>query len=388
MKKILFVIRSLEFGGAEKSLVNLLRELPEEKYQIDLLLFKKKGDFLSQVPQWVNIIEPPKPLKQLFSPVKKAGGQILTKLMGTCCARIARKTRKERMAYRWKHFYKKVIPMLPGEYDTAVAYVGTEVLYYVADCVCAKKKYVWIHNDYQAASYSKIDDTPYFEKMDGIVSVSEDCVRVLNEEFPKLSERIHYIENITSAEVIRELAGNTLPPEFRKKGGNILSIGRLSKQKGFDLAIQACAILKKMGVDFCWYVIGEGDQKEVLTQMIRQYDVADCFCLLGTRSNPYPYIRYCTFLAQPSRFEGKSVVLDEAKILGAPILATAYPTVADQIVSEKEGLIVPLSPEGIAQGICTMLENNSLCQAIREQLTAGAYGNQSEVQKYMELLDA
>ena len=338
MKKILFVIRSLEFGGAEKSLVNLLRELPEEQYEIDLLLFKQKGGFLSQLPANVNLLETPEPLYRLFAPLKKAGKQVFVKLIGTACARLARKTRKQRMAYRWKNFYKRAIPRLPGAYDVAVAYVGTEVLYYVTDCVQAKKKYVWIHNDYRTASYSKPDDLPYFQKIDGIVSVSEDCVNVLKEEFPQHSQKIHCIENITSSAVVRELAEAFVPEEYGADCCNILSVGRLSRQKGFDMAIAACAELKKQGVSFCWYVIGDGDQREILQQMIRQYEVSDCFVLLGTRSNPYPYMKHCSFLAQPSRFEGKSVVLDEAKILCTPILATAYPTVADQIRDAKNHL--------------------------------------------------
>lgn len=388
MKKILFVIRSLEFGGAEKSLVNLLRELPEDKYEIDLLLFKKKGGFLPQLPANVNLLETPEPLYRLFAPLKKAGKQIFVKLLGTACARLVRKTRKQRMAYRWKHFYRKAIPQLPGAYDVAVAYVGTEVLYYVADCVQAKKKYVWIHNDYRTASYSKPDDLPYFQSMDGIVSVSEDCVNVLKEEFPEFKEKISCIENITSSAVVRELADQFVPEEYGTGCCNILSVGRLSRQKGFDMAIAACAELKKQGVKFCWYVIGDGDQKEILQQLIQQYGVSDCFVLLGTRSNPYPYMKYCSFLAQPSRFEGKSVVLDEAKILCTPILATAYPTVADQIRDAQEGVIVPLNPEGIVQGVLKMTAEPETTERIRQYLSDREYGNQAEVEKYRKILDA
>ncbi len=382
------MIRSLEYGGAEKSLVNLLRELPEEKYQIDLLLFKKKGDFISQLPAYIHLLETPQSLRRLFGPLGQAGRYVVPKLVGTALGKMLRKTRKERMAYRWQHFYKKAIPMLPGEYDTAVAYVGTEVLYYVADCVQAKKKFVWIHNDYRKASYSKQDDAPYFAEIDGIVSVSQDCVGVLKEEFPEYSEKIHCIENITSSAVVREMAEEFVPEEYFSDRINILSVGRLSVQKGFDMAIQACAELKKHGLNFCWFVIGDGDQKQKLEDMIQQYDVADAFRLLGTRNNPYPYIRHCGFLAQPSRFEGKSVVLDEAKILGTPILATAYSTVADQIQDNLEGVITEMSPSGIVDSVIKLTEHPELLETIKQYLAAREYGNQREVIKYMTLLDA
>lgn len=386
MKKILFVIRSLEFGGAEKSLVNLLHELPEGACEVDLLLFKKRGDFLAQVPRWVRILEIPEALERLFAPPRKAGRYMPVKLIGTACAKLFRKTRKQRMAFRWRHFYKKVIPKLSGSYDAAVAYVGTEVLYYVADCVQAKKKYVWIHNDYRTASYSKEDDLPYLEKMEGIVSVSPDCVEVLRQEFPQFANKLHYLQNITSSAVVKSLADSFLPEEYTKTC-NILSVGRLSRQKGFDLAIEACAILKQQKVDFCWYVIGTGDQEEKLKELIARYDVADCFRLLGTRSNPYPYMKHCTFLAQPSRFEGKSVVLDEAKILATPILATAYPTVADQIQDGLEGHIVDMTPEDIARGVTEMISNPAMVENIRQYLSAGEYGNQQEAEKYRKLME-
>ncbi len=385
MKKILFVIRSLEFGGAEKSLVNLLNELSGDQWQMDLLLFKKKGAFLTQLPSQVRLLDIPPALEKLFAPLKKAGKYLPVKVLGTACAKFFGKTRKQRMAFRWRHFYKKVIPMLEEKYDVAVAYVGTEVLYYVADCVQADKKYVWIHNDYRTASYSKTDDLPYLEKMDGIVSVSEDCVQVLREEFPQFAEKIHYIQNITSSAVVRSMADQPIPPEFTS-GCNIVSVGRLSKQKGFDLAAQACAELKKQGLSFCWYILGDGDQKEKLEEMICRYDIADVFVLLGTRANPYPYMKHCTFLAQTSRFEGKSVVLDEAKILATPILATAYPTVADQIRHGEEGYVVALTWEGIAEGVRALLENPEILDNIRKHLGSREYGNQQEAEKYRKLL--
>ena len=108
---------------------------------------------------------------------------------------------------------------------------------------------------------------------------------------------------------------------------------------------------------------------------------------MGVRENPYPYIKNCNFVVQPSRYEGKSVVLDEAKILSKPIVATAYPTVKDQVEDGKEGLVVEMSPNGIAQGVKQMIENEVLRKNIEQYLSHHEYGNQNEVQKYMDLID-
>jgi len=387
MKKVLFVIHNLGYGGAERSLVNLLQELPRDVYEIDLLLFQKRGDFLQQLPDGIRVLDTPEALNGLYAPVRKAGKYCVTKVVGTACSRIARKTKKSRSAFRWRHFYRNRIEMLPTHYDVAIAYVGSEILYYVQDRVDADRKLVWIHNDYCNAGYSKADDAPYFAQVDGIVSVSEECVEVLRREFPEHIGKIHYIENISSSAIVRKQADAFVPKEYEGSECNILSVGRLWPQKGFDMAIQAAAILKNLGLRFRWFVLGEGSLRESLQKQIDAEGLTEHFILAGSRNNPYPYMKHCSLLVQPSRYEGKSVVLDEAKILCVPIVATAYPTVADQILSGKEGLITEMMPEGIAACILELIQNPEKRELLREYLRSREYGNQAEVEKYRKLLD-
>ena len=387
MKKVLFVIYSLGYGGAERSLVNLLQELPADAYEIDLLLFRKQGAFLQQLPENVRVLDTPEELAGLYAPVRHAGKQMITKVIGTACGKIARRKKKAAAAFRWKHFYGKKIQTLPGRYDVAVAYVGAEVMYFVRDKVQADRKVVWIHNDYRTAGYSKIDDAPYMADMDAVVSVSEECVEVLRQEFPEYREKMRYIANITSSNVIRAQAELFQPEEYEGSNCNILSVGRLWPQKGFDMAIDAAKILKERGFVFCWFVIGDGYLRKNLQKQIQNAGLEKEFILLGTRNNPYPYIKNCTILAQTSRYEGKSVVLDEGKILCTPIVNTAYPTAADQILDGKEGLIVEMSPRGIADGIARLLTNPQQLLELKQYLNKREYGNQQEVEKYCQVLD-
>lgn len=388
MKKVLFVMHNLGYGGAERSLVNLLYELPKDKYAVDILLFQKKGALLAQLPKWVNVLETPKELNALYAPVSKAGSRVFTKLLGTAVSRLARKTRKARAGYRWKTFYCSQIQMLPQVYDVAVAYGGSELMYYVGDRVQAKRKLVWIHSDYRTGQYSAEYDYPYLASVHGIVSISNVCVDILKEIFPEFQEKIHCIENITSSSLLRKRAEAFVPKEYRKERLNLLTVGRLSGEKGMDLAVSAAAVLKKSGLDFCWYVLGNGPLREKLEKQISQLDVADCFVLLGNHSNPYPYMKHCDILIQPSRWEGKSMVLDEAKILNVPIVATAYLTVRDQIAEGQEGLIVPMTGQGIAEGVLQLANDSEQLAAIRSYLSSHEYGNSAEVQKYMDIIDA
>jgi len=387
MKKILFVMHSLGFGGAERALVNLLNELPRDKYQADVLLFQRKGALMAQLPDWVRVLETPGALNRLYGPLKKAGRYALPKLVGKGLALLVRRTRKAQSAWRWRHVYSKLIPQHDGHYDAAVAFSGSEIQYFVADCVDAAKKIVFIHNDYRTAGYSAEDDEKSFGQMDAIVSISRRCVEVLEEIFPQYRERMLYLENITSSAVVKARAQEFVPPELAADRTNILSVGRLWAQKGFDMAIDAAAVLKEKGVRFRWYVLGEGDLREALQKQIDERGLTEDFLLLGVRSNPYPYMRMCDVLVQSSRYEGKSVVLDEAKMLGTPIVATAYPTVADQVTDGQEGIVTAMSPEGIAEGVLRMLTDAALRNEVIAYLNAHEYGNQAEVQKYMKLLD-
>ena len=387
MKKLLFVIYSMGYGGAEKSLLNLLNELPEDTYEVDLLMFQNRGDFLMQLPIWVRVLETPKAMRCLHAPLKQAGRYAWIKLIGTVCAKTARRTRKEQRAYRWRNFYRKQIGQIPGHYDVAIAYSGMENLYLISDCVDADRKIVWIHSDYQRGGYSRKDDFSYFEKMDEIVSVSDQCVEVLKEEFPKFIDRMHCIENITSSTTVRKQADAYLPEELKEGMWNILSIGRLSPEKGFRRAVDAAAILKKAGMRFHWYILGEGKLREELTNQIVRRDVSDCFTLLGTRNNPYPYIKACDLVVQTSDYEGKSVVLDEAKILAKPIIVTDYATVRDQIQVDREGIIADMTAQSVAEAVQRMINDDELRQNIVKWLSEHEYGNQEEIHKYRRVID-
>lgn len=387
MKKLLFVMTGMYNGGAERSLVNLLNEIPEDKYKVDLLLFKREGLFLNQIPEYVNIIEPSEAMRRLYGPISRCGSYLPVKLLGNAVSRIREHRRSSARAYRWHHWYSRWIPNLETHYDTAIAFISGEVLFYLDEKVSADKKLVWIHNDYRAAHHPKKYDYAHLNNMDGIVSISEQCVKILKEEFPEFQDKIHYLPNITSSSVIRRRADEFIPAEYRADRPSILSVGRLTPQKGFDLAIQAAAEMKNRGILFDWYVIGDGELHDELESQIKSLCVEDCFHLLGTRENPYPYMKHCSVLAQTSRFEGKSMVLDEAKILAVPILVTDYPTVGDQIIDGQEGIVANQSIAAISDCMIHLLQDEKTRCSISEFLSSTDYGNQDEIVEYFRIID-
>ena len=394
--KVLFVMATLGQGGAERSLINLLREMDKERFSVDLLLLKRKGIFADKIPDGVHLLETPWQAEVLYH---MGGKEVLrhfstlhlyaVRILGTFFSRLGKKTIPESRAWRWKYFYSPHIPALPGYYDTAVAYITEDAFWFVSEKVRADRKLVWVHNDYRMDHQPRDYDLPHLKRMDAIVTVSELCRNVLLEEFPAFKDKIFSVPNLLVSETVRSEAGTEMPEEWRQepeKRFRILSVGRLHPQKGFDLAVDAAVLLKKRGIRFGWYVIGEGKERGRLEEKIKQCGVGDCFVLLGGRENPYPYIRSADLIVQTSRYEGKSVVLDEAKILGRPILSTAYSTADDQIKNGKEGMLVEMTAEAVSAGIAYLAENGSVREKYESYLKHHEYGNEKEIRRYYQLL--
>lgn len=389
--KLLFVIMHLHMGGAERSLVNLLSEIDYSQYEVDLLLIKKEGDLIRQLPQEVHLLETPYELKAVYSnSIDGIRGvkYFLARGMSVVCSNIWSKIHTcDVTAIRWNQFYKRLIPQFEKKYDVAIAYLTGPSMYYVADKVNADKKIVFYHNDYFASNAmpNRPTDLPYFEKFDLIPTISDQCKQSLEKAFPDMKEKFTVVPNITSTKLIRLRADVFCPEEYKGKKNVICSIGRLNEQKGFDLAIQAAAALKKSGVSFGWYIIGEGEERKKLQELIANNQLEDCFFLLGIRDNPYPYLKNADVVVQSSRYEGKSMVLDEAKILAKPIVATNYTTVRDQL-SDEEGLVVDMTPEGIEEGIRKMLTDAKMREIFEDYLQQRDYGNTDEMKKFYDAL--
>jgi glycosyltransferase involved in cell wall biosynthesis len=153
-----------------------------------------------------------------------------------------------------------------------------------------------------------------------------------------------------------------------------------------DIAIEAARQLKSAGVDFQWLVVGDGPERASLQAQIDSLGLGDCFALLGSRENPYGYMKACDILVQSSRVEGRSIVLDEAKILEKPIVATNYTTVVDSLIHGKTGWIVEMTPQAVADGILRLQQDENLRNQLRENLKKEPKGDGALLQRYMEIM--
>ena len=392
-KKVFIAMHYMELGGAETSLIGLLHSFDYSKYEVDLFLYAHRGELMKFIPRDVNLLPEVRKYALLEVPLilvlKKGYFDILF-------ARLLAKFRFKRYLKRKKlkssssifqYVEDSVIHLLPSinnkMYDLAISYQSPHRI--VLEKVRAQKKLAWIHTDYSVIDINVEQEEPVWGKYDRILSISEDVTLSFLQKFPRLQKKIVVMENVLSEKLIRERAKENIV--FSKKGISLLSIGRFSYPKNFDNVPSICRLIRDAGINIYWYIIGYGGDESLIRQRIAEEGMEEYVIMLGKKDNPYPYILQCDVYVQPSRYEGKSIAVREAQILGKPVVITNYPTASSQINNNVDGIIVPLENEGCAQGIAQFLKNKDLINKIISYLKKNNFSSEDELSTLYNLID-
>lgn len=395
-KDILISVYDMEIGGIERSLVNMLENFDYQNYNVDLLIFHHTGDLMDFLPKQVNILPQNdkytvfrRPILQCIKEKHYATSmiRILSKVVANLKAKL--RNLEEGSGYIQMQLSMKYssyfIPKVKKEYDVAISYAWPHDI--VARKVKANKKIAWVHTDYSKLEIDNKLDLNVWKKFNHIASVSEECSKSFLSTYPTLKEKIIEMENITSPNFIQSMAVNEIEFFNKVDDFNIISVGRLSYVKGFDLAVKALRKLHDQGkTNIKWYVVGYGGYEKELKELIAQNQLEESFILLGKKTNPYAYIRACDLYVQPSRYEGKAVTVTEAKILGKPILITNYPTAKSQVENGVDGVICDLSIEGLSEGIERMYNKRDLRTKLISNLNERDFSNSEELNKLYSLI--
>lgn len=395
MKKILFVINTLGHAGAETALLELLRCMEPMEYEISLYVLMGQGEMIHELPQNVKL------LNKRFDPVSVLSSEGKGGLRKNVLrALFSRGTAIRLFPYIIKNFFamlKKKQVLLDkllwralsdgGErfdirFDLAVAYLEGGSAYYVADHVKADRKAAFIHVDYEKAGYTRELDRVCYLGFDKVFTVSDEVRSAFVNVYPECEDRTEVFHNIVNRERIRSKA--QLPGGFRDgyDGVRILSVGRLTVQKAFEVSIDAMRLLKDKGERVRWYVLGDGDQRKSLEEKIKQLGLEEDFLMPGAVDNPYPYMAQADIYVHASRFEGKSIAIQEAQILGKPILVSDCSGNREQVVPEVDGLMCRLTPEGIYCGIMKLIHDEEM----RIRLGTEAQKRNAEDERQIEKL--
>lgn len=393
-KKVLFVIPSLDAGGGEKSLISLLKQIDFNEYEVDLFLFSQKGIFINSLPKEVTILDLPSDYIQFSKTIVQSlkgfirQGKIKLAVCRLLYTFLLLRTKNKAFAEQraWK-FLKNAFPLFKADYHAAVGFLEKSSIYLVVDKVKAFRKIGWIHTNYANSGMRKTIDNQFFSKLSSVVTVSEECVLALQKEFPYLEDKIHLIYNIVSPKLIKDLAKDCIEITLEEHKTKLITVARLSYEKGIDLAIEAMRILKQNRIGVIWYVIGDGVEKENLEQKVTDYGLSDDFQFLGLKENPYAWVEKADIYIQPSRYEGKSIAVDEAKILNKPIIVTNFASAKDQIHNNENGLIAEINAEAIAMTITKLAADEVLREKFKLTLSKENLGTESEIEKLYALLN-
>ncbi len=361
MKTVAIVSRKLITGGVEKALIAMLKKFDYTKVSVDLYLEELGGDLFSELPKEVNKYSIPEVNRQNFflHPllfVKKIFYSVLLK------------TKKN--SYLQECFYaSQTLCPINKKYDYAISYhaPNTIPVFYVIDKMKADKKILWLHGDLETNSGNNNLLLKYHEKYDKTFAVSKSVYESFIKYHPLKKKNIELFYNFVDVDSIKELS--KIGPSFKNDSSfKILTIGRLDKQKGYDLAVKACKSLVDKGYKFHWYVCGEGAERNAIEELITVNNLKDIFILLGNQSNPYGFLANCDLYVQPSRYEGYCTTTNEARMLYKPVITTDVSGAKEQFENNITGWIVPIDSESLTTKIEECLNNREILMQIISNL--------------------
>lgn len=393
-KKILFMVSSMNIGGVEKALLSLLAVIPKDKYDITVLTLEKKGGFLEYIPEHVKLEE-----AEWFKDIKPI-------IMGSPQNTIKRYLRTGKIFkipsfiysyYKSKNtgdryiYYKNILKSIPNNneyYDAAIAYAGpTEIIdAYITHKVNANKKIGWVHFDISQHNINKKLYEKLYKKFDKIFAVSNEANKKLNEIMPSTIGKSEVLLNIISKDLINEMAEEEVEFDNEFEGIKIVTVGRLSQEKGQDLAIKALSKLKEDNYKVRWYCVGDGNSRSEYEKLIQEYKLENDFILLGLKANPYPYIKNADIYVQTSRHEGYCLTLAEAKCLCKPIISTNFIGAYEQINNNINGIIIEQNEIELCNSLKYIINNDEVKGSFTRVLINEEINTTKEVNKlYKEI---
>lgn len=393
MKNVLIISHCMELGGAERALLGLLGSFDYNRVNAELFLLRHTGELMSYIPKEVTLLPENKKYASLAVPFSQT---VKNGAFGVALGRYEGKKKAikftqqkniqngEYVFIEYSHKYTaKFMPKISDkEYDLVISFLTPH--YFAAQKTKGKKKIAWIHTDY---SYIDIDTKSEFEmwaEFDGIIAISEAVKTAFMKKFPSLENKISLIENIHPAEFIKSQAEKfDVSGEMPRDGSvRVLSVGRFCEPKNFDNVPEICSMMPNVK----WYLIGYGADEELIKSKIAEHKMQDRVIILGKKTNPYPYFKECDFYIQPSRYEGNSVTVNEALILGKPVAITNYPTAKSQIHDGTDGVIVPLENAECARALNEFIADKPLQEKILNNIRKTDFSKSAEINKLYQII--
>lgn len=388
MKKILFVTRKLDTGGVETALISMLKCIPKDKYKVKILTLYSGGKLINKVPDWIEVETIPeieiKTIKKIIGKLKKF--KIKTAFNILINNALSKRAKTISKSYKYS---LNTLANVEEEYDLAISYYNPTsfIVPYVIEKVKAKKKVMWIHSDVNI--YSDIYEyEKYYDKYDYIYNASKIGVNEFINKFPQFKSKVCVFYNIIDEENINKKSNDSIDI-FNDgfEGINIVTVGRLSIEKGQDMIPIITRKLLNCGMKVRWYCIGEGQLREKIEENIKKYNVSKNVILLGNKENPFPYMKECDIYVQTSRSECYCTTVMEAKCLKKPMVITDVNGSIEQIDNGNNGIITNSNINDIYNSIKDLINNKELREKFIRELSKNKINTKSEMNKLYKLIN-
>ena len=355
MKHILFLMPAMLDGGAEKVLIDILKNFDYSEYDVTLLLETEDGPYIDDIPQQVKLISFHK--KNLWI-------ERLYRYLSMCgCKGLA-------------YFFLCKLPLLWSlrgmHFATIISFMegmAVKMHSYIFDK--AERNISWVHIDLKKKHWSldffangKEEQTCY-QKMDRIVFVSQDAKTKFQELFHLGESKLEVLYNLIDCKTIKILSEQKA---IEKSKFTICMVGRLNRQKRYDRAFEVVRKLKYNGYDFELWILGSGELETELKEMVETYKIDDIVSFKGFVKPVYPYVKKADIFLNTSESEGYPLTLCEALCLGLPIVATNITGSNEILTNSNAGILVEEDTESIYRGLKYMIDNKSF----REECAANA----------------
>ena len=388
-RKIVVSYYEMMVGGSTTSLLAFLNCIDKEKYEVDLQLYRNRGELLNEIPETVNLL----PEACMY---KGRAGNLIKKIKYVLTGTFfkARKFKKTtgKNGYALSEFQAKHLSKKSNkEYDYAIGFLEGWADRYIAYNVTANTKYAWIHSTFRNLATVPDFEKDWLKRIDNVVFVADNCAEEFKKDLPDFSNKVITIRNIVDSDLLNKRAekideNDSEYIRFRKADClKIITVCRIDiNTKGLDRVIKCAEYLKNNGREFLWYIVGDGPDQEKLKNMIFSHGVEGGVVAIGNRINPAPFIREADIFCMPSRYEGKPMVITESMILGTPPFVTRYLSAPEQIENGVDGIIVDNEDDTMLAVLDRFIDNPDQLLPMKEYLLTHEYGNSDYMREIEE----
>lgn len=377
-QKILFINGHLNAGGVERSLVDILKHMDYTKYAVDLLLLEDTGDYAVELPPEVHV---------LFRDLHNTYGGFALSVRRCIAARdwmcLRLRTLFLLRKFLGSRALKSAATLLLGEhhYDCVIGFRPGICADLAGYSVKAKRRITWWHH-----GEFYVDRVAYgamCSRMDAVAVVSRACREMLQDHLPELADKLICVPNMLDASAILQKVEHT---PYAKNDLCIVSVGRFAPEKHFENIVPAAKALQAMNLAFMWHIVGDGSERARVEMLITENGLKDYVILEGSKTNPYPYMKYADLFVHPSYIESQGLTVLEAMALGVPCVVTKSRGPCEFIEDGINGLLTEQSPESLAEKVLSILTDKTLYQSIKENTVCPEQFAPDRVMKQIEEL--